>query len=328
MFLIPVAIIAVSAALIVAAPPKPVVIDPVPNSENWSETVATATLPAVGRVTVGKSGSGTAFFYTDTRMLTAAHVISQDVNVLAEVNLGKKPVVKIDMYQGQQIDAKVIALDSKLDVAVLEATLPANVKPLGLSTAEPKPGQPVLSAGASFASQIVVGSGVVSGVLLSSTFATDPVQTVLISSDTTVNPGMSGGPLLNTSGQVLGVVVSRPDTVAGRPATGTSLIVPSSLLTRFITSAKPGSGTGHYVAGIVGRYDITRNGIVVTEIGAGSAAEKEGIKTGDVITEINGQPVISAASLGLTIAEGNPVKFTIDSNGTTRTVTVTPLPRK
>lgn len=330
-FLITIAILAVTgllAMIIILRPPAPIIVDATATSpQAWSQTVAQAATPAIGRVSVGKTGSGTAFFYRENRMATAAHVIASDPPTLTAALTGKKPPVTIDMADGHHINGTVVTVDSRLDVAVIDAAIPQGTHPLALSTTPPPQGAPVMTAGASFAAQTVVGVGVVSGILTGSEFATNPAQTVLISIDATVNPGMSGGPLLTTQGTVAGIVVSRPDNVNGRPAANTAIAVPSALIEPMLASAKPGSKTDHPVVGIAGKPDAGVGGIVIADVSANSPAEKAGLRQGNIILTVNGQSALNPAVLGLAVATGKPVTVQVGSDGHTRTVTLDPVDR-
>lgn len=301
----------VAAVVAVQRPPTAVMVDTPPGTA-WTQETAAVVMPSVGIVSVGSVSSGTAFFYAKDRMLTAAHVVSVDPAVVTAAEAGRKPDVAVTLSGGQQFTAHVLTIDSSSDIAVLQAPQPEGIPVLPFDERLPQPGRPVMTVGGSFGDQVVVGDGIISGVLTASRFSSGSAQTVLLSTTSPTNPGMSGGPLVSADGSVLGVIVARPDTVNGRPAAQTSVAVPSALMTGWLGSVRAGSEVKHRHVGISGRFDVSAGpGIVVNAVAAGSTADKAGIRANDVITGINGQPVTTAADLAVAVAQGDAVTVTV-----------------
>jgi len=153
-----------------------------------------------------------------------------------------------------------------------------------------------------------------------------------------INPGNSGGALVNLSGEVVGVpTLAALEPTAqggGAPAPGIGLAIPSAIVTdiagqivregRVVNSHRAALGVG--VVTVVDR-DGQPGGAGVGEVEPGGPAAAAGIKPGDVITAVNGQPVNSAQQVtavlaGLDPGKAVPVELT-GAQGAHRTVTVT-----
>jgi hypothetical protein len=163
------------------------------------DLIARAT-PAVVRVETATSfGSG--FFVAPDTILTNVHVVSDN------------PVVTIRRADNTSVQARVDARAPDYDVAVLKVASSNRSSlflPMGSGT-RARPGQEVIAMGSPLGLQNTVTRGIVSALRL-----TGPV--VLVQTDAAINPGNSGGPLLNRSGQVVGIA-----TMSVRPGSGTGL---------------------------------------------------------------------------------------------------------
>ena len=156
----------------------------------------------------------------------------------------------------------------------------------------------------------------------------------LIQTDAAVNPGNSGGPLLNMKGEVVGIVSAK---YASTGVEGMGYAIPSSSVSQIIdeimgakkdnTQEKDANAKGAYL-GIAG-MDISQStarqygiptGVYVAKVYEGSSAEKAGISKGDVITGFDGAVVTSMSQIQNILAthnNGDPVKITIakENNG-------------
>jgi putative serine protease PepD len=171
------------------------------------------------------TGLGTGFIVTDDgTILTADHVVA-----------GSK-VIRVTFADGTTAAATVASADTKTDIATLvPARLPSVVVPATLGGAAAV-GAPVVAVGNPLGLTDSVSSGVVSG--LNRSAATDTgARTGLIQFDAAVNPGSSGGPLLDGTGKVVGVVVALADADGQDAFAGIAFAVP-------IGSAVGGSGSG------------------------------------------------------------------------------------
>lgn len=173
--------------------------------------------PAVVQIVAGNS-SGTGMIVDGNgNILTNEHVVEGATSVTVRLN------------GGRTLQGRVVATDPDRDLAIVRvqsANLPT-VK-FGDSNAL-QIGEDVVAMGfaLNLPGEASVSRGVVSGVRPATRTDLKYVQT-----DASVNPGNSGGPLLNTRGEVVGIVTSRITSDAGRPVTGISLAIA-------ISSAKP-----------------------------------------------------------------------------------------
>lgn len=252
-----------------------------------------------------RGGSGTGFIF-DGRgyILTNFHVVDTNTNV----------VVILD--DGTRLSGKVLGSDPSNDLAVVAVepkgrTLP--VLPLGDSDAV-EPGEPAIAIGFPLGEGKSVTAGIVSGKNRTSDAPSGWMQLGMIQTDAALNPGNSGGPLLNAAGQVIGVNAQ----AVSRGFGGIGLAVPINTAKRLIPDMIAGSTVQHPWLGISGlpltaqlaeqhKLSISR-GVVVVEIVEGSPAQAGGLKgatvlynndmvLGDIITAMDGRPVTSVEEL-------------------------------
>lgn len=168
------------------------------------------TLPATVAVET-MQGNGTGFVVGDDQVVTAAHVVAE----------GGGARLRTD--DGRVIDARVERIDHRADLAVLVPVEDITDHPLVLRAAPAEVGEEVLAVGYSLDTTTPsVSRGIVSALRVLD--ATDLVQT-----DAAINPGMSGGPLLSDTGEVLGVVVSKHG-----PSEGVGWAVSAAAVTTFL----------------------------------------------------------------------------------------------
>ena len=156
----------------------------------------------------------------------------------------------------------------------------------------------------------------------------------LIQTDAAIYPGNSGGPLVNASGQVIGVntAIARGPEGVGTENLGFAL--PIDQLKPLIEELKHGaflgvrtSDIGDVQPAIIERFGITTDhGALVVEVLTASGAEDAGLQVGDVITAIDGHEVNTAADVGEVITGGEPgdkVEITIEREGEEQTIVAT-----
>jgi len=208
------------------------------------------------------------------------------------------------------IDAKVIGRDPKTDIALIKITpkKPLVAAPLGDSSLL-QVGDWVTAIGNPFGLGHTVTVGVVSakGRTLGGTYD-DFIQT-----DASINPGNSGGPLLNLRGEVVGINTAIASRV-GQSA-GIGFAVPINLAKEIIPQLKT---SGRVVRGQLGVVIQTQwnealarefgvdHGAVISDVTKDSAADKAGIKRGDVVTEFNGKRVETPNDLPRMVAATKP----------------------
>lgn len=178
-----------------------------------AEAVAGRVLPSVFRVT-SEAGSGTGFAFANEAPGGGSYVITNYHVVDANWESGQK---KVDLeQQNRRFSGEIVKVDPKADLAMIQV---ADAFPRLASAPEPgRPGQPVVVVGSPLGLQDSVTSGVISA---QRTIDGGPV----LQFDAPVNPGNSGGPIVNAQGQVVGVVNAKL-----RDTEGISLGIPVAVV--------------------------------------------------------------------------------------------------
>lgn len=264
------------------------------------------------------SASGTGLIISpDGEVLTNAHVVEGAT------------AVKVTLAgESQSRDASVIGADRAADLALLKIAgvtgLPAAT--LGKSS-DVRVGDDVVAIGNALALKggPTVTRGIVSA--LDRTLATaESTMTGLIQTDASISSGNSGGPLVDATGRVIGINSAVAASGQGTAAENIGFAIA-------IDNARPvldrlRSGTTAAAAGYLGvsSQDPTdgSRGAVVTSVESGSAADKAGLRAGDLITAVDGNAIDGAAALSAAIrahTPGEPVRITYIRSGDEKTVT-------
>ena len=241
------------------------------------------------------AGSGVIFDAKSGYIVTNAHVV-ENANEIT-----------VTLQDGRDLTAEVVGSDAPSDVAVLK------VKPEGLSqialgdSARAEVGDFVVAIGNPFGLQHTVTSGIISG--LSRSGINPDGYEDFIQTDASINPGNSGGALVNLRGELIGINTAILSRTGGNIGIGFAIPVnmARSVMSQLIKfgSVKRGQlGVSMYtvtpdIAHSLGLSSAA--GALVSQVVEGSPADKAGIRTGDVITTVNGQPVKSNSELRNTI---------------------------
>lgn len=251
-------------------------------------------------------GAGSGFIISpDGVILTNAHVVRDASEVT------------VKLQDRREYRAKVIGADAKTDVAVLKIdakNLP--VVPVGRSS-DLKVGEWVLAIGSPFGLESSVTAGVVSA----KGRLTDETNVPFIQTDVAVNPGNSGGPLFNTKGEVIGINSQIYSQTGGYM--GLSFAIPIDLAFRIkdqivstgkVQHAKLGVAIQEVNQAFADSFKLeSPEGALVSNVEKGGAADKAGIKSGDVIRKLNGQPIIASGDLPSMLSLSRPGdKVTLD----------------
>ncbi|MCL2514793.1 MAG: trypsin-like peptidase domain-containing protein [Microbacteriaceae bacterium] len=157
-----------------------------------------------------------------------------------------------------------------------------------------------------------------------------------IQTDAAINPGNSGGALLNDKGELIGINVAIASTGSSDGSTqsgniGVGFAIPADLAHRIADELKANGKATHGLLGAsvnnaAAQNNATTVGAVLEQISSGGAAQKAGLKVGDVVTNVDGVPVTSSTDLTAQIraaAAGSTVKITYVRSGKTYQVSVT-----
>jgi putative serine protease PepD len=303
-------------------------------------SVADDVLPSVVTISAsGAAGAGTGsgeVIKSDGYILTNNHVISPAAN-------GGK--VEVTFQAGTTVPATIVGRDVLTDLAVLKVTPPFDLKVIAMGSSDSVVvGQPVVVLGAPLGLSGTVTSGIVSALDRTVEVPAENDSSALLVSavqtDAAINPGNSGGSMVNCSGQLIGIP-SAGATVpssTGEPSAGGSIglgfAIPVDLAktisdeiisTGRVTHAFFGLQTVPIPAAAAKEAGISE-GLFVAGVVANGPAEQAGLRQGDVITKVNGDPAttnVQLQELTLTKSPGDKVPVDYERDGKAATATVT-----
>ncbi len=238
--------------------------------------------------------------------------------------------ITVTLYDNRSFTAKVIGKDPDTDVAVLQIKADGlTALPLGDSD-KVQVGDFVVAIGNPFGLKHTVTAGIVSA--LGRAGIEDGKYENFIQTDASINPGNSGGALIDLAGNLVGIntaILSR-----GGGNIGIGFAIPINMAHTVMDQIVKYGKVERGVLGVTIQNMSPelakalgidqRSGVVVTQVTPGSAAEKAGIKAGDVIVSLDGQPISSNSSVVSSIGVlrvGTPVKLGLVRDGANITVT-------
>lgn len=282
-------------------------------------------------MTKATAGSGSGVIISeDGYILTNNHVISSaDSSSFYQVSDAKSITVKI--YGDEtEYPAEIVGTDSQTDLAVLK------IDKTGLQAAElgdsssVQIGEFVLAIGNPYNLDFSVTAGIISA--LNREMTVDSTTYKVIQADCAINSGNSGGALVNSKGQVIGITTLK---LSGTGIEGVSFAIPiNDTISIYKTLIEKGKISRPFV-GVSGldideataiRNGLTK-GIYVDSVVSGSSAEKAGIKSGDVIVSFDGKDISTMDELNeikntKNIGDNVEIKFYRKSELKTVTITL------
>jgi serine protease Do len=239
----------------------------------------------------------------DGYIVTNNHVIDGATNI------------RVTMSNKEDLPAKLIGADPLTDLAVIKvnaSNLPS--VPWGNSTAL-RPGQTVLAFGNPYGYQFTVTRGIVSALNRPNPDPSDRRKLgEFIQTDAAINPGNSGGALVNARGELIGIntfLVSGSGSFAGMGFAIPSQIVQPTVETLIrdgkITHAFIGVKIESITPDNAKFFKLDKaEGALINEVQPDAPGAKAGLRTGDVITELDGQPVADAGQLQMLVGQKRP----------------------
>jgi putative serine protease PepD len=262
---------------------------------------------------------GTGFVYDrQGDIVTASHVVSGATKIT------------VRFEDGTIAKATLVGSDPSSDTAVIRVSVPAaTLTPLALGDSSTvAPGEGVLAIGSPFGYAESITAGIVSAVDRDIQAPNNFAIPNTIQTDAAINHGNSGGPLIDSSGKVVGVNVqiATDDQGGASNNAGVGFAVPSNTVKSVVDDMIAGRAVKHAYLGISVGDDPTGAGARVDSIRGGSPASKTGLRAGDVIVAANGTKVASANQLTAIVAEHQPgdmLRLTVERGGSSLDVQVT-----
>ncbi len=311
-----------------AQTPPPVDDDELLDSYSRAVTTAVARImPSVVNITIDQRGGGSGFLFTpDGFVLTNSHVA------------GDAKQIEVTLSDGLRCGARLVGDDPHTDLAVIRIdapTLPA--APLGDSDGI-KPGQLAIAVGNPLGFQCTVTAGVISALGRTMRAQSGRLIESVIQTDAALNPGNSGGPLINSRGEVIGV-----NTAVIRPAQGICFAIPVNTA-KFVASRLIRDGViRRSFIGVQGQnvplhtrvvrfYNLPlATGVLVVGVDNDAPAGKAGVTEGDLIVALDGMPVAGVDDLHRMLTDeriGKRAELTIIRQTEKLSLAVVPLPAR
>jgi S1-C subfamily serine protease len=277
-------------------------------------------------------GSGSGFIISSSgQILTNSHVVDG------------ADAVTVTLKDGRTFDGRVLGEDPVTDVAVIKIDA-NNLPTLSLGNSEAlQPGEAVIAIGNPLGLNNTVTSGIISATGRSSSdIGASDKRVDYIQTDAAINPGNSGGPLLNARGQVIGM-----NTAILRGAQGLGFAIPINTVQKIAQQLITKGQVEHPYLGVQmvtltpaikerinerfgDRINLTANkGVLLVNIVPRSPAALAGLRSGDVIRQINGQSVTTVEEVQKLVENsqiGNPLQVQVERNGQVTQIPVSPAP--
>jgi len=303
--------------------------------QNVYRSLAKATMPAVVMISVeseqtvenpyseffndpffrrffGEDNLGPKQYKQKLQMVGSGFIVTPDGYIFSNYHVVRNATkVEITLADNRKFKARVIGVDEDTDVTLLKINgenLP--VIPLGDSS-EVQVGDLVIAVGSPFGLRGTYTTGVVSAIGregLNSGFQR------FIQTDAAINPGNSGGPLINIKGQVIAINTAIQSQSGGFQGIGYS--IPINIVKNVVNQIQDHGKVERGYLGInITDIDSTsrkllglgeNEGVMVSKVEKGSQAEKFGIKNGDIIISVNGNPVGNVNDLQESIGDQAP----------------------
>ncbi|HOE61356.1 MAG TPA: Do family serine endopeptidase [Kiritimatiellia bacterium] len=271
-----------------------------------------------------QTGQGSGFLISkDGYILTNTHVV------------GDVDKITVRLSDGREFAAKRIGADVKTEVALIKIEAKEDLPYLEIGKPEElKIGEWVIAIGNPFGLKETLTVGVVSAKGRSNIGITDYED--FIQTDAAINPGNSGGPLLNIDGKVVGINTAIYSRSGGYMGIG--FAVPIDMAVRIKDQLiATGKVTRGYVGVFLNPGEVTREmaasfgrseagGVLIAEVQKDGPADKAGIKSGDILIELNGKKIVGNTDFRNDVARIMPnekAEVLLFRDGKTRKVTVT-----
>jgi S1-C subfamily serine protease len=319
-------------------PPPPVA--PANRPPNSVAGIAARDTPAVVMIKVnGNAGTGSGFVIRGGYIVTDNHVVTLD-------GLASNASLRVYFSDGKSAAGQVVGRDPYSDIAVLKVASLTDLPALSLgNSAGVEVGDPVIAIGSPLGLAGTVTSGIISAVNRpvqpgAGNGTTPRVFFDALQTDAPINPGNSGGPLVNARGQVIGVDAAidtlGADPIAGGQggSIGLGFAIPADQARRVIVQLIRTGKASHSVIGATLNQSFAGEGAQIETVGQrggpavapGGPAARAGLRAGDIITDLGGQPITTPYSLLdaiRSLAPGSTVRVSFTRHGHARQARIT-----
>jgi len=269
---------------------------------------------------VEKAGTSTILVDARKRYPASGIAYAEDLVITADHVVTREEDIKVLLSDGKSLSATIAGRDPGSDLALLK--LPEKALTPAKTSNNVKVGQLVLALGRPNGNGVQASWGIVTSINGPARTHRGGLLDEYIQTETTPYPGFSGGPLINTEGEVLGLNTSGL-------SRGSSLTIPVKVAWRIADAlAKYGSVKRGYL-GV--RTQPVANGLLVLWLEEGGPAEKGGLLVGDILVAVGGQSVSDPDDLFSALNSdtvGKPIAVEVLRGGKPETVNVTVGERK
>ena len=273
--------------------------------DEYSRTVVAAVdrvAPAVANVEIQQrskshqrqiGGTGSGFVITpDGFILTNSHVVH-----------GTSRIV-VNLSDGRDYPAQLIGDDPETDLAVIRIDAPHLVHVRLADSESLRVGQIAIAIGNPLGFQASVTTGVISALGRSMYSQSGRLIDNIIQTDAALNPGNSGGPLINARGEVIGINSQIATGGSGDANVGIGFAIPIATAKSELSTLERGGTVRHPFLGV--ETVPGRNGALIRRVESGSPAAGAGLRRGDVIVSLEGKSIGDPDALTTAVASHHP----------------------
>ncbi|MEQ3551794.1 trypsin-like peptidase domain-containing protein [Pseudonocardia nematodicida] len=289
------------------------------------EAVAERVLPSVVQIRVeGGTGNGGAQGEGSGMVLSADGLVLTNNHVVAPAGTGG--TMRAVLQDGRVAPAQIVGQDPQSDVALIRVEL-TDLTPVELGNSDAlRVGQQVTAIGSPLGLGGSVTTGIVSAldraVSVGGETANDSTVLNAIQTDAAINPGNSGGPLVDMEGRVVGINSAIATAGPGGGSIGVGFSIPVNQARRIADQLRGGGPATHAVLGVEVTDAPQQTGARVETVVPGGAAERAGLRPGDVVVRLGDQLIATGTDLQAAV-RSQPPDASVELQLTDRTVQVT-----
>jgi putative serine protease PepD len=274
----------------------------------------------------GVSGDGESpFGQRQTEAEGSGFVLDEEGHIVTNAHVvdGAESIT-VRFANGDEVEATLVGKDDSTDLAVLEVDVPASqLEPLELgSSAAVEVGDAVVAIGSPFGYEGSVTAGIVSALGRTIDAPNGFAISGALQTDAAINHGNSGGPLLDSTGKVIGVNAQIVSESGGN--VGLGFAIPSDTVRKVVSQLVAGQTVEHAYLGV--SLSTADDGAEVASVRDDSPAADAGLLAGDVITALDGTQIDSVEDVTAALdakSPGEKVTATVLRDGSSRQVEVT-----